>query len=88
MAFKKRDWLFVGLVVVVLGIFFAISGSIKTTRVPFDDNHRRFYGIVHEEGKKAAEKYCGECHNEEGIPFPPDHPPKFRCLFCHKLEDR
>lgn len=88
MAFKKRDWLFVGLVVVVLGIFLAISGNIKTTRVPYDETHARFYDIVHQDGKKAAEKYCSECHNPKGVPFPPNHPPKFRCLFCHKLEER
>ena len=88
MAIQKRDWLFLGLVALVFGIFFAISGNIKTARVPYDDNHARFYRIVPEEGKKAAEKFCGECHNEEGVPFPANHPPKFRCLFCHKLEER
>ena len=88
MTIHKRDWLFVGLIVVILAVFFAISGSIKTHRVPFDDNHRRFYDIVRNDGKKAAEKFCGECHNEKGVPFPKDHPPKFRCLFCHKLQER
>jgi len=88
MSFNKRDLWFVGLIVVVLGIFFSISGSIKTTHIPFDANHQRFFEIVPREGKKAAEKFCGECHNEQGVPFPANHPPKFRCLFCHKLAER
>jgi hypothetical protein len=28
---------------------------------------------------------CGPCHNPEGeAPLPEGHPPKYRCLFCHK----
>ncbi|PLX80258.1 MAG: cytochrome c [Desulfuromonas sp.] len=87
MAFQKRDLLFVSLIVVVLGIFIAISGEEKTTRVPYDDLHKKFYPIIKEDGKKAGEKFCGECHNPDGVPFAADHPPKFRCLFCHKLEE-
>lgn len=88
MSFKKRDLLFIGLVVGVLAIFFAISGNIKTARVPYDENHARFFEIIPREGKKAAEKFCVDCHNDKDIPFPADHPPKFRCLFCHKLAER
>jgi hypothetical protein len=87
MAIKQRDWFFIALVVVVVGIFFLISGETKTSRVPYDENHSRFFQIVREDGKKAAEKYCTECHNE-AMPLPPDHPPAFRCLFCHKLAER
>jgi hypothetical protein len=88
MKFHKRDLWFVGLVIVILSIFFTISGSIKTTRIPYDENHQRFFEIVPKEGKKAAEKFCVDCHNDQGVPFPADHPPKFRCLFCHKLAER
>jgi hypothetical protein len=88
MAIKKRDWFFIALVVVVVGIFVLISGETKTSRVPYDDNHSRFFQIVREDGKKAAEKYCTECHNTEAKPLPADHPPAFRCLFCHKLAER
>jgi hypothetical protein len=35
--------------------------------------------------KKEAEKQCDQCHSSEGVaPLPDDHPPKYRCLFCHK----
>lgn len=87
MALKKRDWIFIAVVAAVLGIFLAISGKEKTSRVPFDDTHRQFHQVARAEGKKAAEKFCGSCHGPEGKPFPPDHPPAFRCLFCHKLAE-
>ncbi len=87
MAFKKSDGLFIALIIVVLSVFILISGEEKTSRVPNDEIHARFYPIIREQGKKAGEKFCGECHNEQQIPFPKDHPPKFRCLFCHKLKE-
>lgn len=80
----KRDWLFAALLLAVLGIFIAISGKEKTAHIPYDDTHRRFYDIVQKDGKKAAEAFCKECHKD----FPKNHPPAFRCLFCHKLDNR
>ena len=35
MKIDKRDWLFIGLIVAVLGTFFVISGKEKTKFVPF-----------------------------------------------------
>ncbi|RMF45571.1 MAG: cytochrome c [Deltaproteobacteria bacterium] len=86
MALKKGDTLFIVLILVVLAVFFAISGEETTSHVPKDEIHARFYPIIQNEGKKAGEKFCGECHNEKQVPFPEGHPPKFRCLFCHKLD--
>ena len=38
-------------------------------------------------GGKEAEKFCGECHSDDGIsPLSEQHPPKYRCLFCHKRQ--
>lgn len=101
MKINKRDWLFIGLVVVVTGIFFAISGKEKTTPVPNDSTHRIVYETAYRNApgpdasffkraffkpdKQGAEAYCEPCHKEKGVPFPPNHPPKNRCLFCHKL---
>lgn len=87
MALQKRDWIFVAIMVAVFGTFFLISGQEKTTRVPFDEIHQKYYPVIRNEGKKAGEKFCKECHTEEKLPFPAGHPPKFRCLFCHKLEE-
>ena len=101
MNIDKRDWFFVGLVVVVLAIFFTLTGREKTKHVPFDATHRIVYETAFKNApgpdasifkraffkpdKKGAEVYCEPCHKERGIPFPPNHPPKNRCLLCHKL---
>ncbi|MEW6218192.1 MAG: hypothetical protein AB1634_01475 [Thermodesulfobacteriota bacterium] len=65
------------------GIFlFLYNAPPETTaKLPFDDDHARFYPM----DKKAAERECEACHRPDGsAPLPPDHPPKYRCLFCHK----
>lgn len=56
-----------------------------TAKMPYDKNHAEFYSLH----KKEAEKYCENCHNPEGaVPLSKEHPPKNRCLFCHKKEER
>ncbi len=101
MKLDKRDWLFAALLVVIVGIFIAISGKEKTKQVPRDDTHRIVYATAYRNApgpeasifkraffkpdKKGAEAFCEPCHKERGVPFPPNHPPKNRCLFCHKL---
>lgn len=71
---------------VAIVAFLWVAPEATTTRFPKDDTHKPYYEIVKQEGKKAAEKRCEECHNEKGVVFPEGHPPKFRCLFCHKLQ--
>lgn len=101
MKINKRDWLFIGLIAVVAVIFISISGEEKTKPVPNDGMHQIVYEAAYRNApgpeasffkqlffkpdKKGAEAYCEPCHKERGIPFPPNHPPKNRCLFCHKL---
>jgi hypothetical protein len=73
-------------------IFFIFCGGLllfllnapeeTTTPLPHDTEHEKFFSM----GKKEAEKFCGECHNPEGIALPENHPPKYRCLFCHKKQ--
>lgn len=84
---KKRDLIVIGLAVLILAVLWAAPKE-STKRVPYDTIHAKFYTIAKKDGKKAAEKYCENCHNPKQIPFPKNHPPKFRCLFCHKLEAR
>ncbi|MGW8194256.1 MAG: hypothetical protein ACWGOX_08325 [Desulforhopalus sp.] len=63
-------------------IFLLNAPEETTSPLPHDENHKRFYEI---KGKKEAEKYCIECHDDNKVaPLPADHPPKYRCLFCHK----
>ena len=82
---KKRDLLVIAIGVVILIVLF-LAPKESTTRVPNDATHKEVYALVHSAGKKAAEKQCQTCHNPQGVPFPKNHPPKFRCLFCHKLQ--
>ncbi len=54
-----------------------------TAHLPHDEHHERFMDMK----KKQAEKFCGECHGKDGVyPLPESHPPKYRCLFCHKRD--
>jgi len=64
-------------------LLFLLNAPEETTsRLPHDEIHEPFHAI---DSKKEAEKSCGECHNESGsAPLPEQHPPKYRCLFCHK----
>lgn len=66
-------------------LFFLLRAPEESTaKLPRDENHTRFFNI---ESKKEAEKYCTDCHEKNGIsPLPQDHPPKYRCLFCHKRQ--
>jgi hypothetical protein len=102
MKIDKRDYYFIGIVVVVLGIFVALTGKEKTTTVPKNEMHKVSYDAAYKNApgpdaslfkrafykpdKKAAEVFCEPCHKEKGIAFPPNHPAKNRCLFCHKLK--
>ena len=81
---KKRDILVVAGGIAIVAILW-LAPEETTKHVPPDANHARFYPMVKQDGKKAAEKFCQECHNESGVPFAANHPPKFRCLLCHKL---
>ncbi len=85
---KKRDILvLIGGIIIVAILWMAPEETTKP--VPKDENHQKFHAMVQEQGKagkKAAEKFCQDCHNDEQVTFPAEHPPKLRCLFCHKLE--
>ena len=67
------------------GIFLFLWNAPEetTARLPHDEVHVDF----HKMAKKEAEKFCNECHNPDGrAPLPEGHPPKYRCLFCHKKD--
>jgi len=81
---KKRDILLLLGAMVIIGILW-MAPEETTRRVPKDETHQAMYDAFHKDGKKAAGKLCEKCHNKDDVPFPPQHPPKSRCLFCHKL---
>ena len=82
---KKRNILIYNIlfIVVCAGLFLFLWNAPEesTTYLPNDEDHAKFMKM----NKKEAEKFCEECHYPEGeAPLPEDHPPKYRCLFCHK----
>ncbi len=82
---KSSKSMLYNLLFVIVGIgilLFLWNAPPETTkRLPNDATHQRFYHME----KKEAEKFCENCHNPKGeAPLPKDHPPKYRCLFCHK----
>ena len=81
---KKTDYFFI-IVAGLIILFFMKAPPETTIFTPYDEEHKEFITILKKEGKKATEKYCTECHGDEAIPLSKDHPPKYRCLFCHKL---
>ncbi|MFA5516532.1 MAG: cytochrome c [Desulfuromonadales bacterium] len=85
MALKNRDWLLL-LLGVGLVVFLWAAPEESTRRVPQDEIHQEYFTMVKNEGKKTAEKFCEDCHNPQQEPLPAGHPPKARCLLCHKLE--
>lgn len=78
------------LVIVAFVVLLSAGGVFTpeetTTKVPFDEHHARLFDITKTDGKKAAEKFCIDCHNASEIVFPSEHPSQSRCLFCHKIQ--
>jgi len=68
---------------VVLCLWLLTTGQ-TTLRIPRDDTHRESLRVHDEDGKKAAENVCRTCHAEEAVPLSENHPPGYRCMFCHK----
>jgi cytochrome c553 len=84
---KKRDILVLLGGLIILAVLW-MAPAETTTHVPKDETHLKFYDMVQKEGKagkKHAEEFCQNCHNQDQVQFPADHPPKLRCLFCHKI---
>lgn len=85
---KKRkivllNIIFVAVILAIL-LFLWNAPEETTPRLPPDENHQPFFPMDRQE----AETHCESCHQPGGIrPLPEDHPPTFRCLFCHKLPE-
>jgi len=81
---KKKNLYYNILFIVVCAaifIFLYLAPPETTSPLPADEQHGPFRTM----NKKEAEKQCDQCHAEGGeAPLSPEHPPKYRCLFCHK----
>lgn len=83
---KKKLLLNIAFVLSCLAIllFLANAPDETTAKLPLDEQHLRFQKDM---DKKEAERHCVQCHSPEGeAPLPEGHPPKYRCLFCHKRQ--
>ncbi|PHR29070.1 MAG: hypothetical protein COA36_05155 [Desulfotalea sp.] len=82
---KKKTWLLniiFAFVCVGLLIFLLEAPDETTSFLPQDEIHAPFHLI---KSKKEAETTCLDCHGPSGdAPLQEGHPPKYRCLFCHK----
>jgi hypothetical protein len=86
MRVAKRDWIFLAVIIAVLGVLLLSRGKEKPKKVPDDDKHAQFYKIMNKGGDRMeAEKGCTTCHASQKIPLPKGHPPKEQCLICHML---
>ena len=80
---KRAHVLFVLLCAAILLVLLRAPHE-TTAKVPNDVQHNRLLSLKNEQ---EAEKFCGECHGPAGkVPLPDGHPPKFRCLLCHKTQ--
>lgn len=83
---RRRPWphlLFAAGCCVVL-IVLLRAPEETTTPLPDDQVHAPFHLIA---SKKEADRSCVACHAPgKESPLPEDHPPPFRCLFCHKRD--
>jgi hypothetical protein len=70
----KSALLFVVFVALILGFFFAISGT-RAPYIPPDEAHQSV----------LSEAVCRACHAPgQEAALKKDHPPKEQCLKCHK----
>ena len=62
----------------------AFAPEETTSALPRDEKHAVFFTI---KSKKQAEKGCSSCHGDGQVAeLSKEHPPKYRCLFCHKRQ--
>ncbi len=74
---KKKLFNIIFLLCSIAIIVILLNAPKPTTPVlPKDSNHEKFFKM----SKREAEKYCDKCHKN----LPKNHPPKYRCLLCHK----
>ena len=83
---NKKSLLNIIFVIICLTILTILFNAPEetTARLPLDEKHALFQQGM---AKKEAETHCSKCHNPDGeSPLPENHPPKYRCLFCHKRQ--
>jgi hypothetical protein len=87
MKLRRADIAFIVLIPVVLLCLWLLTTEQTTLRIPRDGDHSESLQTYRTGGKKEAERVCRTCHGDKGIPLSETHPPKYRCMFCHKPTD-
>jgi len=82
---NKRDIITIAIGIIVVLVLWAAPEE-TTPHLPKNETHTKFYQIFQKQGKKAAEKFCKDCHGKPGMEFSKEHPDPNRCLFCHKAK--
>ena len=82
---KRTIWLLniiFAVISIAILVFLLRAPDETTSFLPKNEIHNPFHLI---KSKKEAEKTCLDCHGPSGdAPLLEGHPPKYRCLFCHK----
>lgn len=86
MKITRRDGMFLVIIIVVVGFLFMGKANLKAGKIPSDSNHKPFYEDMNK-GRdfQDIERKCAACHGPQTVPLSRNHPPKERCLLCHKL---
>ncbi len=84
MKLRKADMLFILLIPAVVLCLWLLTTEQTTLRIPVDETHQEALQACRDSGKKAAETVCRTCHADDSQPLSEDHPPSYRCMFCHK----
>ena len=87
MKIRRADIVFIVFIPVVVLCLWLLTTEQTTLRIPRDGDHSESLQTYGTGGKKEAEQVCRTCHGDEGIPLSETHPPKYRCMFCHKPAD-
>jgi hypothetical protein len=82
--FRRADILFIVLIPTVVLCLWLLTTEQTTVRIPADETHHEALQAFRDDGKKAAEKVCRTCHAADRQPLSKNHPPGYRCMFCHK----
>jgi hypothetical protein len=82
---KRRDYLFLVVIGVMLTFLLFTTGRNQPVNVPVDDTHLPLLVLMEQgAGQKEVEKRCLACHGPQAVALSAKHPLKEQCLICHK----
>jgi hypothetical protein len=83
---SDRDFLFIGVLLFILGVLVIANDKGGGKQVPVDFEHQSVYdGIKSGRSIIDTQLICATCHGKSSSPLPHGHPKKEQCLICHQL---